>query len=87
MKFLMDYDNIPGKGPKMLFKDNLDGTISLATPEDVEQAIKEALDSYGDERLEEAIDIILNIKSQGHIRTAICEAIRNLQSNLKKGQG
>ena len=35
MKFLMDYDNIPGKGPLMLFKDNGDGTLSLATVEDI----------------------------------------------------
>lgn len=34
-KFLMDYDNIPGKGPKMLFRDNGDGTMSLATVEDI----------------------------------------------------
>lgn len=42
MKFKMDWDNIPGKGTLMLFKDNEDGTMSLAMPEDVEKAIKEA---------------------------------------------
>lgn len=44
-KFLMDYDNIPGKGPLMLFKDNGDGTQSLATVDDVkelESALAEA---------------------------------------------
>lgn len=30
--FVMDYDNIPGKGPLILFKKLDDGTMTLATP-------------------------------------------------------
>lgn len=30
--FVMDYDNIPGKGPLMLFRKLDDGTMTLATP-------------------------------------------------------
>lgn len=44
IKFLMDYDNIPGKGPLMLFRENGDGTRSLATVEDVEKAVQEAME-------------------------------------------
>lgn len=42
MRFFMDYDNIPNKGPLMLFKDNGDGTSSLATPDDVNLVIAKA---------------------------------------------
>lgn len=45
MKFFMDYDNMPGKGPLMLFKDNGDGTASLATVEDVATAIQSEVDA------------------------------------------
>lgn len=33
--FVMDYDNIPGKGPLMLFRKLDDGTMTLATPEHI----------------------------------------------------
>lgn len=39
-EFVMDYDNIPGKGPLILFKRLEDRTMTLATPEHIVDFVK-----------------------------------------------
>lgn len=51
-KFIMDYDNVPGKGPLMLFKDNGDGTRSLATVEDI-AGLEATIASLQDDRTDQ----------------------------------
>lgn len=87
MKFKMDWDNIPGKGTLMLFKDNEDGTLSLATPDDVRKAIAEAtkilqaeIESLQSDRTDQE-QVISRLKK---ILKGRDEALRLTNNQLKK---
>lgn len=51
-RFVMDYDNTPGVGPKFLFYVNDDGSLKLAISEDVEREISAAVQAVEKENAE-----------------------------------
>lgn len=85
MKFLMDYDNIPGKGPLMLFKDNGDGTLSLATVEDIATAISNAVEDEREACAKVAEDFAPYERNEGYYEEDVFTVADKIRARSSTG--